>query len=691
MLCVMANTMDEVKQYVDSMSRILAIELGDENKVADQMIPYVADYFGVDLPNFFAKSNTNQFIFGQDVLGDQVADYTLKEVRNLLWRRILANMPFIMSSKGTAASIRSVLLSSGIVPENFFTIRELGLAGESVLDDKRDTTVDVGVVLDFSASLTTPTGSFVQSPFGVPGSRSDSPRIISPFLIASRIEAGYPYPADIFVNKDLYPPHGIARGASSGLLTSGSFSFESSYLFDPNKGHPVTQSLVRFQTTSSLTTLSNPLISNLVYTHATGSGGTLTWALCVDSSVSINPYVLNLELTGVNLFSGDKWHVGIVRQRNDSINTLTSSYTLRCARQVGTQTDLYTTSSYFLEVDNPDRNVLTNIGTRNTSGSYFLVGSGTINTTGDAFFLNYHGAFAGRTSTSFTGKISNIRFWSTDISEMAFLEHARNPYSIGTDNPELGLGFDLVQTGAFQRLRIDANCDQATTSSDTSGNIKIFDFSQNALHLSGSGFEVNRSIIKPYKQIINRISPRFDLQQVDNKVRVRGVDQLLATDRDYTIRGPAYEIYDTATIVDDVRYSIEHSVVKALNEDIISTVGNVQYIDNTLGSQVDTYSDSYAGLDHFSTVYFNRLTANMDLMRTYDVFRWIDTALSQMIQSLLPKRTRFLGINYIIEPHILERAKLKYYSDEMAIQTTGQEIYTLGPSEVSDTSGGTGS
>ena len=61
-----------------------------------------------------------------------------------------------------------------------------------------------------------------------------------------------------------------------------------------------------------------------------------------------------------------------------------------------------------------------------------------------------------------------------------------------------------------------------------------------------------------------------------------------------------------------------------------------------------------------------------------------------MIESILPKRTRFLGINYIIEPHILERSKLKYYSDEMAILTMGQRLPTFTPEVVSDTSGGTG-
>ena len=47
-----------------------------------------------------------------------------------------------------------------------------------------------------------------------------------------------------------------------------------------------------------------------------------------------------------------------------------------------------------------------------------------------------------------------------------------------------------------------------------------------------------------------------------------------------------------------------------------------------------------------------------------------------MIAAALPSRTRFMGMNYVIEPHILERGKVRYYSDEMAIATTGQTVST---------------
>jgi hypothetical protein len=354
---------------------------------------------------------------------------------------------------------------------------------------------------------------------------------------------------------------------------------------------------------------------------------------------------------------------------------LSSSYTIRCARQVGNQVNFFTTSSFFSETSVlEDKNMFSNLdASYNASGSYMIVGSQSLKSS--TRFLNSR---AGCTYTGFTGKISHIKFFSSRIGDHSFIEHARNFASIGTENPEIGLGFDLVQTGAFERIRIDASCDQATTASDSAGNIRIFDFSQNSLHFSGSGFGSSRQIIKPYLTTVDRISPRFDLQQVSNKVRVRGLNFLNETDQDFTISGPVYEIYDVGEIVDDVRFAIEHSIVKALNEDIVSTIGDSQYIDNAIGQPIDLFNDTYASFDHFSNVYFNRLTGKMDLMRTYDVFRWVDVALSSLVESMLPKRTKFMGINYVIESHVLERGKLKYRSSESFmltnIDSTAEEI-----------------
>lgn len=656
-LITMSIPLDEIKQFIDSMSNLLAVELGSEEKISSQMLKFAGDYFGIDLPNFFAKSSSEQMLFGENILENSVTNYTLRSLRDDLWRRILATMPYINSSKGTKSAVRSVLLASGIVPENFFVIREFGMAGESSLDDLRDQSIEVTAMVDFSGSLSTPVGSFVS-----PGVRTDSPRIISPFLSGSRIEVGSPSIRGTFVSKEEFPPHGISDAQGDGLLTSGSFSLEASFVFDRRLSHPQTQSLFRIQTTGS----SSPntfLIANVVYNKIPDQAGSITFSMLPSSQLlAAAPDPLVLTLTGPDLFDGERWTVGIQREIAESTGYHSSSYTFRCARNVGGKTDLFKTSSFFSETSfAPAQNMFSNISSLyNASGSYFIIGSQSI--TPAVRFLNTYSDY---NYTMFTGKVSHIKFASSVTDDVSFLEHARNFSSIGFGNPEISLGFDLVQTGAFERLRIDASCDQATTSSDSNGNLRIFDFSQNIFHLSGAGFEPSKQVIKPFMATLNRISPRFDLQQVSNKVRVRGLDVPSDSDPDYVITGPAYEIYDVNEIIDDVRFAIEHSIVKALNEDIVSTVGNVQYLDDSWGNPADMFSDTYPRLDHFSSVYFNRLTDKVDMMRTYEIFRWVDIALTNLVETILPKRTKFLGINYVIEPHLLERGKLRYRTEQM--------------------------
>ena len=656
-LTIMSVSLDEIKQFVDSMSALIAIEPGDEEQVSSQMIRYSAEYFGIDLPNFFSKSTTSQFVFGENISEDTVSGYSLKVLRDNLWRRILFNMPYIISSKGTRGAVRSILLASGIIPENFFTIREYGMAGEARVSSLRDVSQEVLAMLDFSGSLNTATGSLT-----APGVRLDSPRIIGSFLSGSRTEIGFPDPAGTLVNKDLFPMHGISNNANDGLFTSGSFSVEASFVFDKRIDHFRKQSLLRLITTGS----TNPrdyLIANVFFDRTGEETGNLALALHASAEVpAITPAPLVLAISGVNLFNGDVWTVGFERRRKDETGFLSSSYTLRCANQTGDQVSFFKDSAFYSETSVfPSQNIFENVlPTFNASGSYLIIGSQSFSDS--PRFLNSYKDYVGST---FSGKVSNIRFESTAIGDTVFIERSRNFSNIGTANPEFGLGFDLVQTGAFQRIRVDASCDQATTSSNASGDIRIFDFSQNSNHLSGSGFLANTQIIKPQIVTINRLSPRFDLQQVYNKVRVRGLDNTTITDPNYAVRGPVYEIYDVDEIIDDIRFAIEHSVVKALNEDVISTIGDPQYLDDALGRPIDLFSDSYPHFDHFSDVYFNRLTGKIDLARTYDVFRWVDVALTDLVESILPKRTKFMGINYIIEPHILERAKFKYRYDEM--------------------------
>lgn len=654
-LLTYAKYFDEIKLFLDYFSHVNYVELDDPESAIDKFLPFVAQYYGIELPNFFSNTTPDQFFYGQSLQNDYaLAQQSLKDVRHQIWRRILGNFREMTLSKGTRSSIRSAILSTGIIPDNFFNIREYG--GPPLLDlaGLRQQSQETAAMLDMSGALS-PSSYVTDGSFF-----TQIPHFYTPFLSGSRVEPGVPYPVGSFVESG---DRKISNQPSDGLLTSGSFSIESYVKFKQSIQHGNTQSLFRLQTTgTSQPSSTGSCLLNLIYTHdPAASSGSLT--LKVRSSKQSLAPTLNLVLTGVNMFNGEKWHVSCGRDRGDLINSISSSYYLRCGFQEDKVTYTYfTTSSYFCEVTGSDysQDMFQNVDTSyNASGSYLMIGSQSLGTT-DTYFLN---TSQDNAASYFDGLVSQVRFWSKSLVSQETLEHLRNFKSLGVEDPKINFNFDTESSGSFERLRVDVGIDQATTSSDVSGSIRLFDFSQNNYHMSGSGFQQSTRLIKPEYFAINRISPNIDLLQTDDKVRVRSLLDPLATDS-YTSPAPVYELGPDTSVNDDNRLSIEYSAIKALSEDMIGLFGDTQPLDTALGQTSYMFDNIYPDLEKISKVYFDRLVDPIDLRRYLDLFKWFDSSLTVLLNQLVPRKVNFLGINYVIESHMLERHRHRYLFDK---------------------------
>jgi hypothetical protein len=231
-------------------------------------------------------------------------------------------------------------------------------------------------------------------------------------------------------------------------------------------------------------------------------------------------------------------------------------------------------------------------------------------------------------------------------------------------DPALNFNFVTQQTGSFNRLRVDISMDQQLTSSDGAGDIVLFDFSQNNLFATGSGFELQKSIIVPERIDYSIIDPKFDEPRQDNKIRIRGWSQIENQELFGGDVGPVHEIAPNQQGNDDLRFSMEVSSVQALNEDIINIFATLDAIDDAIGKPELQFTDHYPDLLNLRQVYFNRLTEQINLKGFFEFFKWFDSSFSTFIDKLLPRKTRFLGVNYVVESHMLERAKMQYnFSD----------------------------
>ena len=257
------------------------------------------------------------------------------------------------------------------------------------------------------------------------------------------------------------------------------------------------------------------------------------------------------------------------------------------------------------------------------------------------------------------------------MSNVEFREHARNLNSLGVEDPRFNYNFMTHNTGTFEQVRLWTLSKQGTTSSDGSGNIRLFDFSQNNFHFEGTGFESNKLVFNPSQLRYSMLNPQFDVAGTTDKVRIRSLQKLDPINRSgypYASSAPVHDVPVSEEVVDDLRFSLEMSLVKALNEDIVNLFSDYQFIENALGRTNLLFSEKYPEIDQVRKNYFENSTGKLDVDKYYKLFKWFNDTFTATIEQMLPSKTKFMGVNFVIESHALERHKFKYYYDEIYLK-----------------------
>ena len=633
LLYVWAKQFDEVKCFLDHFSKIRATDYTDAGTVSDQMLPFLASHYGISLPNMFRNVNASRFVFGES-LNAEVTDLeaSYQSIQNTIWRRILHEVPSIIRSRGTLHSIKSLIRSAGIEPDSILKFKEYGGTKEGYIGANRSERSVVQGMLTFSGSMFS--GAVNYDPTsGVP---DVLPFVSSSYLSASRIEPGLP---------------SVSNTVSDGLFTSGSWSYEAIYKFEPGIDHPAYQSLARLHVTgTSAPSNKQGVFANLV---ATNTASTSSLDLHIATSTGATNSYSKITLDGSNLFDGSSWHVSFGRGTNDS--EISSSYYVWAARQNSDVSDyLRVTGSYFDE-----GSIVDTISAYNTSGAFLCIGPQSL-FEGGSKFLNDTLISDSARESMFSGKVGRIRFWTKELTVNELLEHAKNVESVGVESPDKNYNFTTSVSGSWERLRIDAACSQPITSSNAGGGIQIFDFSQNEYHLSGSGFGQSQQSIQNERVKSSAISMQFDEALTSNKIRVRSFQEFEQVELEKVEVAPFYEIPRSETPLDDLRFSIEVSATRVLDEDIAKIFATLDEIDDAIGSPELQFSPDYPRLEVLRDVYFNRLTEKIKMKQLYEFFRWFDASMGALIEKFIPSNTRFLGSNYVVEPHSLERSKFNY-------------------------------
>ena len=647
-LYIWAKFFDEIKIFIDSFGNLGYVDYANFDNMPKNFLYDMLRNYGFNFPTPFNDTTIDQYINAENIQEEVATSaFPLKYIQNEMLKRVLINIPDIVRSKGTQHSIRSFLRSVGIDPENSLRIREFGGPTTRQLTFAREKKKDYGAMVLFNTSSLAYT----------------------PFLTSSRTEVGFPYPVGNMILKNQYYPHGISDFEGDGLLTSGSWSVEAIYKFSSENFKIFnTQSLLRMCTTGSFGEI---CVVNLVGTFSDNDSKLTLFARPANATTSPR-LSLELPLPSKNVFDDSRWNITFGCDRNDSTGSyVSSSYYLRAGTQNDGEITWYnSTSSYFQEAPLGELNIFRDKSlSYNASGSYILIGSQSIQAGSTSAYR-----FLNNTSfnpdlcriVNFSGRASNLRFWSKTFSEPEWKEHVRNYKSRGVENPYLNYNYVTKLTGSWERLRLETLTKQEIKQADNNGKIEFTDFSQNNLHSFGINFPSDKPCIIGEIFDHSYLSPYFDEASSAEKIRIRGyLDYDLVREKPWAMPSPVHEIVASERPNDDVRLSIEFSPIDALNRDIVTIFSSFDVIDNALGSPELVYSPDYPDLDKLKEIYFNRISEKINFKNFFEFYRWFDRTLGTFIEQLVPRKTRFKGTNFVVESHMLERSKLEYQSTDI--------------------------
>ena len=631
-----AKFFDEMKLFMDQFGALLSIDYDKSATVADIMLPFFAKHYGIALPNMFSDATVEQYLRGQNITTNaKISSMTLAQIQSEIWRRILINIQDAIKSKGTIHGIKSIMRATGIDPDTMFRFREIGGSRELDINKSRVMRTEKAMLLKLSST------SLLESPF----------------LSGSRTEVGAPNVRGTFVEKSKYAPHGISNWKWDGLFTSGSWTVE--FVVKPRQPQLISSmSLSRIASTGSsgVVTLANCV--GVGTTDGTIKTGSLSVFHRPIESASGD--ALELVLTGTDVFDGNLWHVAYGRKVE---NEYTSSYFLRAGYQDDGKIVSYATTSKTASFGTTDMFSSGSVET-NISGSFLQFGVSSSMAT-IAAGLNNTSVSSHAKLTNFSGSVGRIRFWTKELTETENKEHIRNFKSLGVEDPLLNFGFVNNKTGSFEKLRIDAQCDQEVTQSTGAGKIEIFDYSQNLFSLTGSGFGTTKNVITPHEVRYSILNPKFDERSETNKVRILGYSRDENIELYNSLKSPVTNIPLGTPVDDDTRFSIEISSCKALNDDIVLILGSLDFFENAIGSPELMFAQGYPDLDALREVYFNRLTDKISYKNLISFYKWIDNTIGFIIARFVPSSTSFLGMNFVIESHMLERNKMRYLQEDI--------------------------
>jgi len=695
-LYMWANFFDDIKLYIDAFSTIDKVNYDEYDQIPPQLITFLSDYYGITLPDPYTNETPDRYLDGENVEIIDGVHTPLKKTIDQMWRRVLINLPFLLRSRGTVAGIKALFNTLGIESDGIFKFREYGGNISNKITSSRRKRKKRIKLLDFSQISYAKSNSlwaYRHEP-GAPDANA------APVMSSINQQFG-----DIVYSTPAGPP-------VNTQYTSGSWCYEGRYTIDSDVD---TCSLFRIEKDGEI--LVN-LVAHRALNPQSLAYDTAGLQLYFDGHRNSTEPVF-LELENVNLWDNSAWYVQVYHELNDNP---------RIGVRLMKANDKYIVENHHastvIEKDDPDANtneapilysyLLPDGSTnRNPDSLRYYIGTdvnssystaqGSYNNP-DTQWPNPAGEYA--RTTNYSGSVSHVRFWTKVISEDIAKEHVKNPFSVATENPISSFAFMTapnsqlnpttglfenvplekysstyehgLPVGSWERLRQSFDMLQGETVLATTGSLHIWDTSQNDNNMTIYGTASNDKVFKIQEIAYNISSADFDFNSASNKVRIRSFQDKEKAEENFVEHGKIVRI-PSQVGVDDRRFSIESSLVHALSEDMLNLTGDSDIFNNYLGAPELEYAIEYPEIRKLRDLYFERIVGRVNYNSVIEFQRWFNGNFASLVEQFIPHTADFLGINFVIESHLLERHKFEYKQGDVHVDVMDRVAFEQEP------------
>jgi len=567
---------------------------------------------------------------------------SLANIKNSIYQNIYNNLSNIYKSKGTRQSFRNLLRCFG-VDEKIF---KLNVYGNNVQYDIRNNRelysskkryVDFSVNARFDATLFQQTSSLDSNTVGF---ITGSSQLTGGFATTLETYVQFPHKPDPFEKK--YSDYEF------NYLTSSLFGVHT-----VDQAHP------------ELLSWNSPDNTNFqVYAIRDEMNSTDACFILSSSAGGLIPTLSSSYYDDV--YSNTNWvfAVTVKPEKYPLVNYITGSHE---------------------DIDNNEFYIVEFKGTQVEAGlevnSFFVsasVNCSLVQGDGPGFVTGSKRAYVGAHRQNFTGSVLHksdvrvgfCRYWLDDIVPSQLVAHGMDIHNYGTENPSrspylfqnnLEFNIDFVEEDTLA-----LNWDFETlTGSNSTGTFTTIDFSSGSTIMQSEQFGILGDILGAQHSGYGYGFPVNTTSSIS-------VDYVLASEIQDFEKLNASDMISVLNTQDDIQFTresrpinylfaIEKSMNQTISENMIKMFSVINDFNNIVGEPVNKYRDNYKQLRVLRQKFFDRVGNTPDLDKYVEYYKWFDSALSKLIEQLIPASAEFSkDVRTVVESHILERNKYQF-------------------------------